>query len=341
MNLPGYNFLSAPLWLITTLHIVTLSLHFVAMNFMVGGVIIVLFGKFQDRWNHPVVKQFVRLFPTAMAATVTLGVAPLLFVQLVYHRQIYAASIVSGWYWLGIIGVAIIAYYALYASAFAVDKSAAYKTRWLILALICFGYISFIYSSVFAMAEHPNLYKALYASNQSGLVINPEVGSYIFRWLHMIAGAVTVGGFFVGLLGSKDETAFRVGKGFFLWGMAITMVFGLGYLFTLGDAILPLMKSAAIWVLLVAIILSLGSLHFFFKKKFLASGLMVLLSLIGMVTVRQILRIINLESAFEPSSLPVQPQWSVFGLFLLFFVIMLLVLWYMLKLFFAKKSQTA
>ena len=63
MNLPGYNFLSAPLWLITTLHIVTLSLHFAAMNFMVGGLIIILFGKFEDRWNHPVVKQFVRLFP--------------------------------------------------------------------------------------------------------------------------------------------------------------------------------------------------------------------------------------------------------------------------------------
>jgi hypothetical protein len=262
-------------------------------------------------------------------------------VQLVYHRQIYAASIVSGWFWLGIIGVAILAYYALYASAFGVEKPAAHKKRWLIVALICFAYISYIYSSVFSMAEHPDLYKVLYASNQSGWVINPEVGSYIFRWLHMLAGAVTVGGFFVGLIGRKDEAAFRIGKGFFLWGMGITMVFGLGYLFTLGDAILPFMKSPAIWVLLVAIVLSLGSLHFFFKKKFLASGLMVLLSLIGMVTVRQVLRIIHLEGAFEPSSLPVMPQWSVFSLFLVFFVIALLLVWYMVKIFLARERQTA
>ena len=102
MNLPDYNFIPAPLWLITVLHILTLTLHFVAMNFLVGGVIIVLWGKFTDRWNHPVVKKFISAFPSAMAATVTLGVAPLLFVQLVYHRQVYAASIVSGWpIWVG------------------------------------------------------------------------------------------------------------------------------------------------------------------------------------------------------------------------------------------------
>ncbi|HKK20595.1 MAG TPA: hypothetical protein VJ983_03905, partial [candidate division Zixibacteria bacterium] len=127
----------------------------------------------------------------------------------------------------------------------------------------------------------------------------------------------------------------------FLWGMGVTMVFGLGYLFTLGDVILPFMKSPAIWVLLVAIVLSLGSLHFFFKKKFLASGLMVLLSLIGMVTVRQVLRIINLEGAFEPSNLPVVPQWSVFSLFLLFFVIALLLVWYMVKIFLTRERQAA
>jgi len=56
MQLPDYNFLSAPLWLVTVLHIVTLTLHFLAMNFVVGGLIAILWGKFTDRWNNPVVK---------------------------------------------------------------------------------------------------------------------------------------------------------------------------------------------------------------------------------------------------------------------------------------------
>ena len=85
MNLPDYEFLSAPLWLITVLHILTLTLHFVAMNFLVGGVIMVLYAATRKRWDDPTLKKFGKMFPAAMAATVTLGVAPLLFVQMVYQ----------------------------------------------------------------------------------------------------------------------------------------------------------------------------------------------------------------------------------------------------------------
>ena len=63
MTLPDYHFISAPLWLITTLHVLTLSLHFAAMNFIVGGVLIVLLGKFPDRWHDPTVRKFIKLWP--------------------------------------------------------------------------------------------------------------------------------------------------------------------------------------------------------------------------------------------------------------------------------------
>ena len=37
-SLPDYDFLSAPLWLITILHVTTLTLHLTAMNFLFGGL---------------------------------------------------------------------------------------------------------------------------------------------------------------------------------------------------------------------------------------------------------------------------------------------------------------
>src|SRR5574342_300774 len=94
MNAPAHEFISAPLWLLTTLHILSLTLHFVAMNFLFGGIIIVLHAAIRKRWDDPTLLKFVRMFPAAMAATVTLGVAPLLFLQVVYPRQVYAAAIV-------------------------------------------------------------------------------------------------------------------------------------------------------------------------------------------------------------------------------------------------------
>ena len=333
MNLPDYNFLSAPLWLITVLHIVTLTIHFLAMNFVVGGMTVVLFGKFQDKWNHRTVNKFVKLFPTVMAATITFGVAPLLFVQLVYAKQVYAASIVSAWFWLDIVFAAIIAYYFMYAGSFSKRISNGRIGLYLTIALICLVYISFIYSSVFSMAERPDLYASLYAGNQSGLVINTDIGSYIFRWLHMLLGAVTVGGFFVGLLGRDNDEAFKIGKTFYLWGMMAAMVIGLAYLFTLGDYILPFMRSMAVWVLLAAIVLSLVSLHFFFKKKFVIASGLVLLSVMGMVWIRHDVRLLHLDGHYDPSTMVVNPQWSIFIVFLLCFVLAIGLVWYMLKLY--------
>lgn len=341
MNLPSYEFLSAPLWLISTLHVITLTLHFIAMNFVVGGLIAILFGGFKDKWNNEVVQKFVKLFPNAMAATVSFGVAPLLFVQLVYHRQVYAASIVSGWFWLLIIPAVIFAYLFLYGASFKLNKTPQKTGSKLIWALLAVLYVSFVYSSVFSLTERPDLYMSLYASNQSGWVLNPDVTSYIFRWLHMILGAVTVGGFFVGLIGRNNDQAFAVGKQFFLWGMVAASAFGIVYLLTLVDIMKPFMRSPGIWILTLAILLAFGSLHFFFKKKMMISGLMVFLSLIGMVITRHIVRLLYLNGHLDPSTIPIKPQWGIFIVFLIFFVIALALIYWMLKIFFTSKEQTS
>lgn len=338
MNLPDYNFLSAPLWLVTVLHIVTLTLHFVAMNFLFGGMIILVFGKMTNKWQDPTVRKFLRLFPSSVAATVTLGVAPLLFAQLVYYRQVYSATIVSAWFWLAMVFAVMAAYYLLYAAAFKSQGKNGRVAVFVGLAAIIFVYVSFVFTSVFAMGERPELTTALYAANQSGFVINSDPGSWIFRWLHMILGAITVGGFFVGLLGKDNEPAWNLGKKAFLWGMVGAMVIGLVYLFTLGDYLTAIMKSIAIWLITAGIVLSLGALHFFYRRKFVLSSLSLLLSIAGMVVTRHLLRLILLEGKFDPGSIPVAPQWSVFLMFLVCFVAALGLVAYMLKAFLTERA---
>lgn len=343
MQLPDYNFLSAPPWLITVLHILTLTLHFVAMNFLVGGIIIVLWGKFQNRWEDPTVKTFARLFPVATAATVTLGVAPLLFVQLVYGRQVYSASIVSGWFWMMIIPAVILSYYFFYGAASVKETVTPWRKQlYLTLGLIGLFYVSLVYSSVFSMAERPATIASLYGAQQSGLAWNTDIGDYFLRWLHMILGAITVGGFFIGLLSRDNPGAFKVGKGFFLWGMVSAAVAGFAYLFTLGDHLVPFMRTPGIWALTLGILLSAGSLHFFFKKRFIMSGLMVFVSMLTMVISRHYVRLIKLQPQFDPATVRVDMQWSPFLLFVICFVVALAVVGYMLRLFFtAKKTEKA
>lgn len=327
MNLPDYEFLAAPLWLVTMLHLLTLTLHFVAMNFLLGGVIIVLHAALRRKWDDPTLLKFLRLFPAAMAATITLGVAPLLFVQLVYPRQIYSAAIVSGWFWLNVITAAIIAYYALYRTAGKLSVPA------LLLALAGLVYVSLVYSSVFSMAEKPNLIHDLYGKSQAGMTLNPDAGDYLLRWLHMILGAVTVGGFFVGMLGRNEPAAYQTGKQFFVGGMVLASLVGMAYLLSLQPILAGFMKTPAIGALTVAVLLSLGSLHFFFKKNFCASGTMLFVSMLGMVYARHTVRLLKLAGHFDPASWRIAPQWGPFAMFLICFVIALAVVAYMLRLF--------
>lgn len=338
--LPDYDTIPAPLWLITALHILTLTLHFVAMNFMFGGIVIVVFGKFQDRWQNPVVKTYLRLFPVLMAATVTIGVAPLLFTQLTYGGSIYAASIVSGWLWLGIPILVIVAYYFLYGAAFA--RQGSPKVRiWLIVALIGLVYVSIVYSSVFSMAERPEVQKAAYEGNQTGFLLNPDVGDWIFRWLHMVTGAVTVGAFLVGVLGRNDADATAASRRFLVGGMVLAALAGMAYLLSLGDTLKPFMRSSGIWSMSIGILLALGTLHFFFKKRFLGAGAMLFVSLAAMVWTRHALRLVVLPDALNPVHLyegKVSPQWDVFGIFLVCFVIALALTWWMIKTFFTDRT---
>lgn len=340
MNLPNYEFLSAPLWLVTTLHVFTLSLHFVAMNCLLGGIIAVTFAALRGRSADPTLRSIAHLFPAGMAATVTLGVAPLLFLQLTYPRQAYAAAIVSAWFWLFIVAAVIAAYSALYRSDAVAERSGRIALPGLIVALAGMLYVSITYSSIFTLAEKPALIRELYAHNQTGLVWNPALGDYLLRWLHMIFGAITVGGFAVSLLGRHDAATFRLGKSFFLGGMILASLVGFAYLVVLMPILRAFMHTPAIWALTAAIVLSLGSLHFLFTKNFPVSGAMLFLSLVGMVYARHTVRLLKLAGTFDPATWRVAPQWGPFLLFLVCLVGAIGLLAYMFRLFFCGPDNT-
>ncbi|RMF25854.1 MAG: hypothetical protein D6760_00020 [Deltaproteobacteria bacterium] len=334
VTLPGYEFLSAPWWLITTLHIVTLTLHFAAMNFLFGGLIVLLAGRFEGGWRHPVVSRYVTLLPSAMAATITLGVAPLLFTQLVYHRQVYSAAIISAWFWLGILALAVVAYYLFYAASFAPAEGGK-RARLLVPAVVVLLAISFLYSSVFSLAERPDAMKTIYAANQSGWVLNPHFGDYSVRWLLMVLGAVAVGGFCVGVVGRDNDEAFEVGRRFFTYSVIGASVLGVFYLGTLGEQVGPFMRGWGIRAVTIGLVLTLASLWLFSSRRLVASGVLLFVSLGSMVFARHELRLLRLGPVPSPAVENLEPQWSIFAVFLVCFVLMLAVLAYMLRSFFS------
>ena len=157
----------------------------------------------------------------------------------------------------------------------------------------------------------------------------------------MILGAATVGGFIVGMLGRNQPETYRTGKQFFLWGMVLASVAGIAYLISLQAYLAAFMRTPAIWALTGAVLLSLGSLHFFFRKNFCASGTMLFLSMLGMVYARHTVRLVRLAGQFDPASLPVAPQWGPLLLFLVCFVIALGTVAYMVRLYLGANKSAA
>jgi hypothetical protein len=123
-----------------------------------------------------------------------------------------------------------------------------------------------------------------------------------------------------------------LGKMFFLWGMVLAAVAGFAYMLSLLPILQAFMRTPAIGGLTVGVLLSAGSLHFFFKRNFVVSGTMLFVSMLTMVYARHTVRLLKLSGQFDPTVWHVVPQWSVFGLFLVCFVVMLVVVGYMLKL---------
>jgi hypothetical protein len=191
------------------------------------------------------------------------------------------------------------------------------------------------------MAERPDLMQKLYAARQDGFMWNPEAGDYLLRWAHMILGALTVGGFFVGMLGQHNPAAYLAGKRFFLWGFILASLAGMAYLVSLGKYLAAFMHTPAVWSLFFGILLGLGAMHLFFTRKFRISSVMLFLSLLSMVINRHYVRIIKLEGHFDPASWRVQTQWSPLLLFLVCFVICAGLVWYMLVLFFRQQKTEA
>lgn len=114
LDLPTENLLYLVLYL------VTLVLHVVAMNYVVGGAMVLagaavyrLVGNYCDA-TRSIVAVIKDWLPLALGVTITLGVAPILFVQMLYKHAFYTANLLLFHRWMAILPVLIVAFYLLY-----------------------------------------------------------------------------------------------------------------------------------------------------------------------------------------------------------------------------------
>lgn len=322
--------------------LVTFPLHLLAMNAMVGGLLVGILqhiqgGKLQRLLAH----RIAIALPLVIAFVVNFGVAPLLFVQVLYGQFMYSSSILMGSYWILVVPILIVAYYGAYLYDFKFKQLGGLGPVIAILVFTLILVIGFVFSNNMLLMVLPEHFDA-YFSTKDGSLLATGHAAFWPRYLHMMAGSVAVGGLFVGLVGLFKKSsnpklaahAKEVGLRIFMIFTVINVVLGLWYFLSLPRAQMKIFMGGhlgATLIFLVALVAVGVVLWAGYKKKFRVVLLLGIALVFLMSFMRSWLRSSYLAEHFSLDQLPLSPQYSPLILFLVTFAMGILAIVWLLK----------
>jgi hypothetical protein len=334
--------LPAPTELLTFLLVVTFLLHLVPMNFVLGGSLLMVVsyvrarGAADDRARHHrrLIEILARAFPPAIAFTITLGVAPLLFIQVLYGQLFFSSSILMAWPWLGVVGLLLLGYYAAYWHTFQHTRLGQ-AAAWVALAVAAtFLVIAFLFVNNFSLLQNPEVWRPLYLSDRRGLHLYAVWdGGVLPRYLHFVFAALALTGLAVAAMGARRGTrepkfarwVMGYGVRWFLAATVLQMASGIWFVASqparIRSALLGASPPDAL-LLAVAIGCALVAMGVLVPPDRISPGRLSLasaaigLTVILMVILRQRIRTMWLAPHFSTEQLSVASQWGAILLFL-------------------------
>ena len=301
--------------------LLTFPLHLLAMNAMVGGLAIGIVqhfkgGAVQKKLAH----RIAVVLPLVIAFVVNLGVAPLLFVQVLYGQFVYSSSILMGMYWILIVPILIIAYYGGYLYDFKFTRLGGAGPWLAVLVFFLLTLIGFFFSNNMLLMSLPGHFQE-YFSHPGGTLLMYSQPVFWPRFLHMLCGSLAIGGLFVALLGQFKKAydpdlakhALHVGMNSFFILTVINILIGFWYLLSLPKELMTLFmggNSGATAAFVGALLLMAGTLYGAWEKKLwltLSHGVVLV---VVMTFMRSWLRTEYLKDVFTLDQLQVVPQYS-------------------------------
>ena len=322
--------LPAPVSLLQLLLQLTFLLHLLAMNAMLGGLLLTLVARVkgagpQDPWTR-LADAVAKVTPVLVAAAVTLGVAPLLFLQTLYGQFFFTSSILMGWGWFSVIVVLIFAYYGTYVQSFKGPTLGAARVPLLAVTALLFLWIGFMFSNDMSLMLNLQKWSELYFASPQGLHLNladPQLGP---RYLHMVSGAIAVSGLMLALWGqarhrrgdSSGAFMVTVGMTAFPWFTLVNAALGLWYYFAQPSPVRRLFMggdgfATALFALAVVVASVLVIAGFLGRRKepgfdLRPVSLLTVVQMITMIMMRDIVRRGHLGAHYRPGTFAVEPQ---------------------------------
>ncbi len=308
--------------------IATFLVHILLMNIMLGGGIITfLSGLKSGGTAKPLQKDFSEKLTIVIAFVVNFGVAPLLFLQVLYGHFMYVSSQLMAVFWMAVIPLLILAYYSAYIYKFKFDALGNNRNWFIGSSVAILLVIAFIYVNNMTLMLRPDAWTG-YFENDQGTLLNLSDPTLLPRYLHFLTGSIAIGGLFIALLwtlkarkGAPDaKKQIDRGMDWFVHATLIQVVIGFWFQMSLPRPILllfmggsPLHTGLFLAALGLVILVLILAIH----RKVLLTTFFALFLVTFMVLIRDLVRTAYLDPYFRLSDLTVEPQYGPLVVFLL------------------------
>jgi len=339
--------LPGPPWLFHVLLVFTFFLHLIFMNLTLGGTLMAFVANLRGRGQSGdpdavLAKRLMGVNTYAISLAITTGVAPLLFVQVLYQQFFYSGTILLGWIWFGMLVLLMIGYYAAYLHK-------RFRGGWLGVSAVCFFAIAMTHVAVHLIHVQPAKWPQFNMSAMSVLA-DP---TYWPRLIHFVLAAVTFAALVAAWWAVRRARAgvdvdlnTAIAQSTWRWAYLATVLQLVdGFLLT---AVLPkpvllgVMRGGieTLGPLSLSILLAIGLLVMLERggpnpvmKPGLVSGVLatLLLTIAVMSVTRHQVRVLYLEPATSKFTATIVPQWGNFILFALLLVIGLATVFWMVR----------
>ncbi len=323
-----------PVELLRGLSYLTLTLHFLAMHFTLGGVMLWLWLRLRKPAHADSLSRYLGNGLTlGFSYLVTLGIPPLLFLQVTYGQLFYSSSVLIGAHWILVVPLLIVAYGLFYLHKLTRERKPSAQWIYLLIAFLAMLTIGFFYVNNLTLMQAPERWMDLYHLRPNGQALNMKDPTVVPRWLTFLSPALAVAGLGLITAGTvlrrwrEDEKgrAFQsLGIKAFLVSAAATAAFGAWFILRLPDPVVARVREMPLLLPVAGAgvaLFALAALLAFLASRSRSLGLPIAalvaaaLSLSALVGLRDMLRLSYIAPFFSPADVPVHAQWTMFFLF--------------------------
>jgi hypothetical protein len=177
------------------LYIVTLVIHVVFMNYVMAGAGYLFFHLIRNRVrpgsiavekgsDKPVAVILREWLTFVLSAAITAGVAPLLFVQILYKQHFYTANLLLSHRWMAVVPALILGFYLLYVLKTRRAKQWGNITLGFIsgAAFLCFAFTAFSWTENHLLSQQSARYWGEFYASDRWFYVDRELMPRLLMW---------------------------------------------------------------------------------------------------------------------------------------------------------------